>query len=340
MHEVLREPLRGRGVWTGVEMAASDSWILRMPAALLEEIDIALRGVKARGLSMFDVRREDFPLPTLDAAIPAIQDEIENGRGFVLIRGLPHGKYSVADSELVLWGIGTHLGAAVSQNARGDLLTHVIDKGLEFGARTVRGYETRSRLFFHNDNGDAVALYCLQTAKSGGTSKIVSTAAIYNAILETRPEYIDELCRGYHYHMRGENRQGLPEVTEHRVPVFSYHAGKLSSRYTRNSILLGEAFLGHPLTERERAPLDLVDKLAEELCLDMAFEPGDIQLCSNHSILHARTDFIDHDEPQRKRDLVRLWLNLPNARPLVYEFATRYGPGSARQGVPRVAPSP
>ena len=337
MLKVLREPLNGRCVWTGEEMAASGAWIHVLPQAVRDEIDGALRDIKRRGLRLFDFGREDFPVPTLAAMMPSIQDELENGRGFVLLRGIPPRKYSVADSELIFWGIGAHLGEAVSQNARGELLSHVIDKGLEFGAQTVRGYETRSRLFFHNDNGDAVGLFCLQSAKSGGTSKLVSTAALYNAILESHPEYIDELCRGYHYHLRGEARKGLPEVTEHRVPIFSYHEGRLSSRYTRNSILLGEAHLGHPLSERERAPLDLIDRLAEALCLDMAFEPGDIQLCSNHAVLHARTDFVDHDDPASKRDLLRLWVNLPNARPLTYEFATRYGPGSARKGVPRVS---
>lgn len=336
MFDVLRDPVRGKCVWTGEVMAVTDSWIYALPRAAVEEIDRALRTVKERGLSLFDVRREDFPIPTLAAAIPSIQDELEHGRGFILIRGIPSGRYSVADSEMIFWGIGTHLGAVVSQNARGELLSHVIDQGLEFGAEKVRGYQTRSRLFFHNDNGDAVGLLCLQSAQSGGTSKLVSSAAIYNAILESHPEYIEELCRGYYYHLRGEQRQGLPEVTEHRVPVFSYHAGMLSSRYTRNSILLGEEHLGHPLSARERAPLDLIDRLAEELCLDMELEPGDIQLCSNHAVLHARTDFVDYEEPARKRDLLRLWVNLPNGRPLTYEFATRYGPGSARQGVPPV----
>ncbi|MDB5921790.1 MAG: Taurine catabolism dioxygenase TauD, TfdA family [Betaproteobacteria bacterium] len=336
MFEVLREPVRGRCVWTGEDMAATESWIYVLPKAAVDEIDVALRGVKQRGLSLFDVCRDDFPIPTLAAAVPTIQNELEQGRGFILLRGIPSVRYSVADCEMVFWGIGTHLGDAVSQNARGELLSHVIDQGLAFGAEKVRGYQTRSKLFFHNDNGDTVGLFCLQAAKSGGTSKLVSSAAIYNDILESHPEYIDELCRGYYYHMRGEQRRGLPEVTEHRVPVFSYHAGKLSSRYTRNSILLGEEHLGHPLSVRERAPLDLIDRLAEELCLDMELQPGDIQLCSNHAVLHARTDFVDYEEAARKRDLLRLWVNLPNGRPLTYEFATRYGPGSARRGVPPV----
>ena len=40
----------------------------------------------------------------------------------------------------------------------------------------------------------------------------------------------------------------------------------------------------------------------------MALEPGDIQLLSNHTIVHARTAY--EDDPGRKRHLLRLWLTL------------------------------
>ncbi len=43
----------------------------------------------------------------------------------------------------------------------------------------------------------------------------------------------------------------------------------------------------------------------------MHFEPGDIQLISNHTILHARTAYEDWDEPSRKRHLLLLWLSVP-----------------------------
>ena len=334
MLEVRRELIEGRCVWTGREMERTDSWILRMPQAAIGEIDAALASVKACGFKLYEFGREQFPLPWFAGKVAAIHEELEEGRGFLLLRGFPVENYSTADAEMIFWGLGTHLGNAVSQNWRGELLSHVIDKGLEHGAREVRGYETRAKLFFHNDNGDAVGLFCLHEAKSGGASKLLSTAAVYNEILRRHPEYIDELCEGYYYHMRGEQPQGHREVTEHRVPIFSYHAGKLSSRYTRSSILHGAEFLGQPLTARQKAPLDLIDQLAEEFCLTMEFKRGDIQLVSNHSVLHSRDEFVDFDEPQQKRDLLRLWVNLPNGRPLTYEFATRYGPGSARKGVP------
>ena len=334
MIKVRKKLIEGSCVWSGKEMEKSDAWVIRWPDSAIDETDAALQAVKSKGLKLYEFGRRDFPVPWLASKIVSIQTELEDGRGFVLLSGFPVENYSVADAELIFWGLGTHFGSAVSQNWRGELLSHVIDKGLEHGDKDVRGYQTRAKLFFHNDNGDAVGLFCVHEAKAGGASKLVSTASVYNEILSRHPEYVDELCTGYYYHMRGEQPHGHREVTEHRVPLFSYHDGRLSSRYTRNSILHGAKFLGQPLTERETAPLDLVDELCEELCLTMQFNRGDMQLVSNHSVLHSRNEFEDFPEPDRKRDLLRLWVNLPNGRPLTHEFATRYGPGSARNGVP------
>jgi hypothetical protein len=40
----------------------------------------------------------------------------------------------------------------------------------------------------------------------------------------------------------------------------------------------------------------------------MELRPGDIQWLKNSVILHARTEYEDFPEPERKRHLLRLWL--------------------------------
>jgi hypothetical protein len=40
----------------------------------------------------------------------------------------------------------------------------------------------------------------------------------------------------------------------------------------------------------------------------MDLEPGDVQLISNHTVIHARTDYEDYPEDDRKRHLLRLWI--------------------------------
>jgi hypothetical protein len=99
------------------------------------------------------------------------------------------------------------------------------------------------------------------------------------------------------------------------VPVYAcrYAGGRLRtfyhSDYFRSVVRHADA---PRFTPEERALLDLYEEIANSpaLRLDMQFQPGDIQLVSNHSILHARTEYEDHPEPERRRHLLRLWLSL------------------------------
>jgi alpha-ketoglutarate-dependent taurine dioxygenase len=45
-----------------------------------------------------------------------------------------------------------------------------------------------------------------------------------------------------------------------------------------------------------------------ELRVELDFLPGQIQYVNNRATGHARTEFVDWPEPERKRHLVRLWL--------------------------------
>src|SRR3546814_4860663 len=54
-------------------------------------------------------------------------------------------------------------------------------------------------------------------------------------------------------------------------------------------------------------------------------KPGDIQFLHNHTLLHDRTAYVDWDEPEKKRHLLRLWLAAPNGRELPAVYAEWYG---------------
>jgi hypothetical protein len=73
--------------------------------------------------------------------------------------------------------------------------------------------------------------------------------------------------------------------------------------------------------------MDLIDAILQEpgFPLQMAFEPGDIQLLHNHQILHSRNDFENWPEPERHRHLLRLWIAPPAGRPLPDYFTSRWG---------------
>lgn len=160
---------------------------------------------------------------------------------------------------------------------------------------------------------------------------------MFNQILAHHPQHLAQLFDGYIFSLMGEHRPGVGPVSDHRIPIFSSHDGKLNCRYTLNTIYQATQYNSIALTADEQAALDCVLATANQpgMALDMTFEPGDIQLVSNHVCLHSRTEYVDHEEPERKRHLLRLWLTAHRARPLAPEFEQRFNDGySFRRGIP------
>ena len=328
MSEILREPIREPGAWTSAELAADPSWIHRFSESDIVELDKAVDGVRDRGMGNFD--RDDFPLPSLGSFFENIIREIEFGRGCVLIKGLDVTPYDSATLETLYWGIAAHLGNLMHQNAKGDLIGHVTDGGSDYGADNVRGYTTSAELRPHTDPTDVVALLCKHPAKSGGESCISSSLAVYNEILATHPEYLEFLTNGFHFDLRGEGvTTDTNETSFNRVPTFSYFDGLMSCRYNSRTMIDGMTKAGKPISGTELEAVRYVGELAlsDKFRHDIKFERGDIQIVNNYTILHARTEFEDYPETKRKRDLLRLWLNLRDGRKLAPEFADRLNTG-------------
>lgn len=329
--------------WTAADLQRDRSWIEMLSREDVQELDAAMRQACARGLSVFQIRREDFTLPRLAPRLRQRKDELEHGRGVVLIRGLPVADYSADEARMIYWGIGTHLGVAVSQNASGELFTDVKDQGVQgYGGTAVRGYMTSARLNFHVDFTDVVGLLCLGKAREGGHSSIASSIAIYEEICAQHPELLDVYERGFYFDRKNEQRPAVSPVSEERVPVFSWVGSKLTCFYNRDFFRAAAQRMGVTLSEREVAALDLFDTIAsrDSMRYDMDLELGDMQFLHNYTVVHSRTAYVDHEEPARKRLMVRLWLSMPQGRALAPAVANLYGPGSARQGVlPHQGPS-
>ena len=64
-------------------------WTYRLSPPEIVEIETAVMTVLARGLDLADIRREDFPLPTLGPVLDRLRTEVLDGRGFALLRGMP-----------------------------------------------------------------------------------------------------------------------------------------------------------------------------------------------------------------------------------------------------------
>jgi len=308
-------------------MAKRDDWAMALSVAEVAEIEAATERLVARDADIATIRAGDFPLPTLAAKLKArVAAEVLNGRGFLLMRGLPVERWSMREAATAFFGLGSHLGRARSQNGKGHVLGHVQDLGLDVADPNVRIYQTHERQTYHTDSCDIVGLLCLKTAKSGGLSALVSSTTIFNEMRRRRPDLLNLLFEPVATDRRGEVPEGQKPYFE--IPVFSWHEGYLSALYQRQYVDSAQRFPEAPrLSPAQVEALDLFDSLANDprLHMFMEFRPGDVQLVHNHTLLHDRTSFVDWPEPERRRHLLRLWLAASGARPLPAIFAQRYG---------------
>jgi len=317
----------GAAAWYGPEMAKRTDWQMPLSSAEVGEVESATRALVARDADIAAISAGEFPLPTLGAKLKArVEGEVLNGRGFLLLRGLPVERWTMRESATAFYGLGAHLGSARSQNGKGHVLGHVQDLGLDVTDPNVRIYQTHERQTYHTDSCDIVGLLCLKTAQSGGLSALVSSTTIFNEMRRSRPDLLALLFQPIATDRRGEVPEGQKPYFE--IPVFNWHKGFLTAIYQRQYVDSAQRFADAPrLSARQVEALDMFDALTNDprLHLFMEFKPGDMQLVHNHTMLHDRTAFLDWPEPERRRHLLRLWLAADHARPLPPVFAQRYG---------------
>ena len=317
----------GPTVWRGPDMAArSDEWLMHLSPAEIKELEAAAEPLVAVESNIGAMKQSDFPLPGLGPKLAALREELIHGRGFALLRGLPVGNYSEREAATIFYGLGTHLGHARSQNAKGHVLGHVLNLGVDSSNPNVRIYQTKERQSFHTDSCDVVGLLCLQPAKEGGLSLLVSADTVFNEMRQRRPDLLELLRQPIATDRRGEVPEGmLPYLL---IPVFSYYDGRITPFYQRQYIESAQRFEDAPrLTPKHIEALDLFDELTNDpdLHLSMMLQQGDMQFVYNHAMLHDRTTFEDWPEAEKRRHLLRLWLSVPGDRPLPEIFATRFG---------------
>lgn len=315
---VLREPLNVAAAWRGSELSRRDDWYESLTGHEVAELERALEVATKSGKSMGELTAADFPLPTLEKKVDRWRQEVSTGRGFLVFGGVPVQRWGESDSEVFFWCLGQHLGIPGAQNPQRDLLGHVRDTGES--PDEVRHYRTRVNINFHCDAADVVGLLCLNTAKRGGKSRIVSSVSVYNELLRQHPDRVDRLYEPFPMDTKGEGGvRYLP------VKPCAYDSGSLRTFYHTDYFRSASAADGAPLLSPEdRELLDWYNAIAESpgMYLDMDLRPGDVQLLSNHTVLHARTDFEDYPEPARKRHLLRLWLSLPASRSMATRLRT------------------
>ena len=328
------EPLNIPAAWTAEEVrATADEWTYRLTADDIAELGAAADAALASGKSLDQVlSKDEFPLPNLGPKLDAIRKDVSFGRGFSLIKGVPVNEWTRAKSVAAYWIIGLQWGKAVSNNKKGHLVGHIKDLGHDPKHPETRLYATTAGQPYHNDSADIVTLLCLNNAKEGGVSSWSSSISVYNSIARRRPDLAEVLAGPWFYDRKGEVPPGKQPFFE--IPVLNFHKGYLSINYSDNYYFASQR---HPEVPRlTPAHLEAIREFnalaaSDELRVDYVLEQGDIQILSNHSVLHSRGGFVDHEDPDKKRHLLRLWLAPEDERPLP-EIYTEILGGSVEVG--------
>ena len=300
-------PIVGPSAWRGDDLRQRDDWSYRLTPRDIGEIHQALEHAARTGKQTRELGPEDFPLPGLARVLADVRDEVCSGRGFSLLRGVPVADWSDAEAERFFWCFGLHLGIPGAQNPQGDLVGHVRDTRSASDLADGRYYKTPREIAYHCDAADAVGLLCMHKAQSGGLSRIVSPVTVFNELLSRSPGHAARLCRPYMLDTHGEGG-----INAFPVTPCCYSNGRLRTTYHSDYFRSAGRHPGvAPLSAFDLEVLEHYETIAREpsLCLEMDLEPGDVQLISNHTVLHARTAYRDDADQARRRHLLRLWLS-------------------------------
>lgn len=316
------QPITTEAAWRGDVLVKQPQWIYLLSPEQINELESAGARFVEQDPDLRTVQAADFPVPSCADAIRLWGKDVEYGRGFVLVRGLRTHLYSDALSAAIYYILGLHLGEPMRLNEKGDLIDHVYatsDKLLtDPDALSSR---IRDVLPFHSDSSDWVSLMCLRPAKQGGKSCLVSGAELYNEVIRRRPDLAPLMFEPLHWDWRRQDHQAPANTYE--SPIVSIKDGVFSMYAGAYYVLTAQEYPEVPrITSEQRELITMIDDIAMEpgMAIEMDFRPGDIQWLNNYAAMHSRTGFIDHEEPQRRRHLMRMWLKRDANRPLVEPF--------------------
>jgi hypothetical protein len=313
---------RDPAAWTAATFKGPGDYTLVLSDADRQELLTSVRRLEAAGrlLPTTSIGRADFALGPLGERLEQAFEQVRSGYGFVVLKGLPRAGVSFEQFAAIVWGVGTYFGSPLSQSAAGELLSSVIDAtAIE---ETPRMYRSALQLGLHTDPTAMLSLACWNAAKSGGESVLGSGIAVHAEIAKRAPHLLAPLYRGFHYHRLGEEGADQEPVTPYRVPVFGVRDGQVSVRTARAGYIAGHHALNIPISDLEIEAIDLFDAIARRPGNSVMFQldPGDMTVVNNYVVMHARKAFEDHSDPERKRHLLRLWLDAPTLRAVPAEF--------------------
>ena len=297
--------------WTSTELSErKEEWVYRLTHEDLTELDLALQSLQTRGLVIPNFGKDDFPVPKLIAKLEPMIERLDTGLGILQITGLSREKYSKDQASTLFWGLGAYIGRPWEQNAKGDVLGDVRDTGRSFNDPNARGYQTDIEMELHTDVADITGLLCLNKALEGGDSQIASSISVLNTLIEQEPAAAQHLLdREFYFDWRGEEGEG--EQPYFCAKIFEETGKGMTSFPVFPYVRSAQRFDHVPrLTADDKAAMKAFYKatLESDLIFEFVQQPGEMLFFNNYFLMHGRSNFVDHENPQDKRHLRRLWL--------------------------------
>jgi hypothetical protein len=202
----------------------------------------------------------------------------------------------------------------VAQKWDGTMIYDVLDTGRQaLAGNGVRSSKTRGGQGYHTDNAfnlppDFVALFCLQTAKAGGVSGLISFETVHNLL---REEYHDQLPRLYEPFYFDRQMEHAPDDARLSFkPVFESDGERVFANFSPRLVAQGYEVKNEGMDAPAHAAIKALLAVSERAGLGKSFDfaRGQIQIVNNRRLGHRRTAFQDWDDPKRRRHLVRIWL--------------------------------
>lgn len=331
------EPVTDPAGWDPDELRDVDRWSYYLTPQDNQEILDAVAMVRRKGIPVEQVSKKNFKLEKLANLLEDVRMELRNGRGVVRLRDFPLDHMTKEESFIGYLGLCEHIGALQPQNRHGHLAGHVKNFRNTSTREDPRGYQSYIGSSFHVDSTDYVGLLCLHEARSGGESRIASSVTIYNRLLAERPDLIEPLMGDFYKSRYGEQVEG--ENPFYKSAIFSFVDGYFSALGYSTGFEAAQGMPGvPPFTQGQIDAKPVYLRLVEECSLDMPFRKGDIQYLNNYVIIHARRTFSDWPEMDRRRHLIRTWLNDEGCRAIPEDRLERRNRGLHLKHVPPCVP--
>jgi len=314
---MLGEVVPGTRAWRGLSLSRGD-YLVPIPAECTRELEAVLAELRAAPVPTLLLLPEHFPLEACARFMAEVRSRLDGGPGFVVLDRFDLDRMSRPEAVDLYWVLANLLEPPVAQEWTGTVIYDVRHEGQAFTADT-RGALTPAGLEMHTDSsmGEApptyVSLLCLQTAAAGGMSIVSSALAAHNHFLREAPALLRRLYEPF-YRDHQEYQAAGAAATNFR-PVFAWDGG-LRTRFNARHTFRGYEKTGQVLDEPGARAVTLMDRFLEDPAtrLDLWLERGQIQILNNRVIVHGRTPYQDHEEPERRRHLVRLWLRAGDRR--------------------------